>query len=193
MLAWQLGVRALGIVALVYVMWLVWVRGYVNRDQLTEGRPGDLLFFFIHGVHLVFHEAGHWIFAIFGEFMMVFGGSLNQVLIPAICAATFYWQGRYGSGAFTLFWVGQAISDVAVYAADGKDRILPLLGDSDPSMHDWGRILSWWGMTGRAEHVGALIFGMGMTVMLISLLLQGLEMLRLAQHPERATTLDLEA
>ena len=169
-------------------MWLVWARGYVNRDQLTEQRPGDLLFFFIHGVHTVFHEAGHWIFAPLGEFMMVFGGSLNQVLIPAICAATFFWQGRFGSGAFTVFWVGQAIADVAVYAADGRDRILPLLGDSDPSAHDWGRILAWWGMTERAQSVGAFIFGVGMTVMLISLLLQVLDALRLAQHPEKAVS-----
>lgn len=79
-----------------------------------------------------------------------------------------------------MFWVGQAIADVAIYAADGKDRILPLLGDSDPSMHDWGRILSWWGMTERAERVGTFIFGLGIVVMLASLLLQGLEMLRLA-------------
>lgn len=180
LLVGALALRALGIIVLVYVMWLVWVRGYVNRDQLTEGRPGDLLFMLIHGVHLVFHEAGHLIFLPLGEFMAVFGGSLNQVLIPAICVATFYWQGQYGSGAFTLFWVGQAIADVAIYAADGKDRILPLLGDSDPSMHDWGRILSWWGVTERAESIGAFIFGIGIVVMLVSLLLQGLEMLRLA-------------
>jgi len=189
---WVLVLRGFGILALVYVMWLVWRRGYINRDQLGEGRPGDLLFFFIHGVHLVFHEAGHLIFMPFGRFMTVFGGSLNQVLIPAICTGTFYWQGRYGSGAFTLFWVGQAIADVAIYAADGRDRLLPLLGDSDPSMHDWGNILSWWGMTERAQGVGAFIFGMGMTVMVISLLLQGLEVLRLAQHPEIVTTFEEE-
>ena len=179
-----MALRALGILLLVYVSWLVWRRGYINREQLAVGRPGDLLFFFIHGVHLVFHEAGHLIFLPFGRFMMIFGGSLTQVLIPAICAGTFYWQGRYASGAFTLFWVGQAIADVAIYAADGRDRLLPLLGDSDPSMHDWGNILSSWGMTDRAESVGALIFGVGLTVMVVSLALQGLEMLRLAQHPE---------
>jgi hypothetical protein len=192
MLVWALAVRGVGIVALLYVMWLVWTRGYINRDQLAEQRPGDLLFFFIHGVHLVFHEAGHLIFMPFGEFMAVFGGSLNQVLIPAICVVTFYRQGRYASGAFTLFWVGQAIADVAIYAADGKDRILPLLGDSDPSMHDWGRILSWWGITERAESVGAFIFGLGMTVMIVSLLLQSLEILRLVQHPENAIALKLD-
>ena len=191
MLLGALALRAVGVAFLLYVMWLVWTRGYINRDQLVEGRPGDLLFALIHGVHLVFHEAGHLIFMPLGEFMTVFGGSLNQVLIPAICVGTFYWQGRYGSGAFTMFWVGQAIADVAIYAADGRDRILPLLGDMDPVMHDWGRILSWWGMTERAESVGAFIFGLGITVMIVSLLLQGLEMLRVAQNPESVTTLKL--
>ena len=59
-------------------------------------------------------------------------------------------------------------------------------------MHDWGNILSWWGMTERAQGVGAFIFGMGMTVMVISLLSQGLEVLRLAQHPEIVTTFEEE-
>ena len=166
--------------------WRVWWRGYINREQLAE-RSGDTLFFFIHAVHTVFHEAGHWIFAPFGEFMHVFGGSLNQVLIPAVCAGAFYWTAQYASGAFTLFWVGQATADVAVYAADGRERILPLLGDMDPTFHDWGRMLGWWGMTERAEAVGRTIFGFGMLVMIVAVLLLALEMLRVWQHPGRVT------
>jgi hypothetical protein len=181
-----LALRGAGLVALVAVAWLVWRRGIRNVDQLTA-RPGDLLFFFVHGVHLVFHEAGHWIFAPFGELMGVLGGSLNQVLVPALCAATFYGQGRYASGAFTLFWVGQAMADVAVYAADARERLLPLLGDGDPAVHDWGRLLGWWGLLDRAEAVGRLIFGLGLCVIVGSLLLLGLEILRLWQTPHLAT------
>jgi len=47
-------------------------------------------------------------------------------------------------------------------------------------------------MTERAQGVGAFIFGMGMTVIVISLLLQGLEVLRLAQHPKIVTTSEEE-
>ena len=46
---------------------------------------------FIHTVNLVFHEAGHVIFAIFGNrTLTILGGSLNQLLIPFIVLITFF-------------------------------------------------------------------------------------------------------
>ena len=44
---------------------------------------------FLDRVDLVFHEAGHLIFGFFGEFIGVLGGSLMQVLIPAIVTGYF--------------------------------------------------------------------------------------------------------
>ena len=38
----------------------------------------------IDGVNLVIHEAGHLIFSPFGEFMTIAGGSLFQVIMPAL-------------------------------------------------------------------------------------------------------------
>ncbi len=72
----------------------------------------------IDGVNLVIHEAGHLIFRPFGEFMMIAGGSL-----------------------LVLFWVGESILNVSVYAGDSLALQLPLLGGQD-SVHDWNYLLS---------------------------------------------------
>ena len=38
---------------------------------------------FLDNVDLPIHETGHLIFRLFGEFLMVAGGSLFQVILPA--------------------------------------------------------------------------------------------------------------
>ena len=95
----------------------------------------------IDGVDLVIHEAGHLIFSPLGEFMMIAGGSLFQVIVPAVFAGYFWYHGKYYSAALVLFWVGQSILNVSVYAGDSLALQLPLLGGED-SMHDWNYLLS---------------------------------------------------
>ena len=59
------------------------------------------------------------IFGFFGEFIAVVGGSLMQVLIPVIATVAFLRTRQWASAAVTLFWTGQSVTDVAIYAADG--------------------------------------------------------------------------
>ncbi|MBP9812342.1 zinc ribbon domain-containing protein, partial [Candidatus Gracilibacteria bacterium] len=49
----------------------------------------DVMNSFIHGVNLIFHEAGHVIFMPFGKFMTILGGSLFQCMLPAILVGVF--------------------------------------------------------------------------------------------------------
>ena len=51
----------------------------------------------LHLPDLIFHEAGHFIFSLFGQFMTVLGGSLLQFLIPVIAAVAFLAQDRAGA------------------------------------------------------------------------------------------------
>jgi hypothetical protein len=37
---------------------------------------------FMHLINLPFHEAGHLIFSVLGDFLRVLGGTLGQLLIP---------------------------------------------------------------------------------------------------------------
>jgi hypothetical protein len=95
----------------------------------------------IDGVNLVIHEAGHLIFSPLGEFMMIAGGSLFQVIMPALFVGYFWYHSQYYSAALVLFWVGESILNVSVYAGDSLALQLPLLGGED-SMHDWNYLLS---------------------------------------------------
>jgi len=95
----------------------------------------------IDGVNLVIHEAGHLIFRPFGEFIMIAGGSLFQVIMPALFVGYFAYHSKFYSAALVLFWVGESILNVSVYAGDSLALQLPLLGGQD-SVHDWNYMLS---------------------------------------------------
>src|SRR5688572_15920172 len=69
-------------------------------------------------VDLPIHESGHLLFRLFGEFMSIAGGSLFQVIVPAVFVGYFVWHEKYYSAAIVLFWVGQSILNVFVYAND---------------------------------------------------------------------------
>ena len=165
--------RGLGLAILIVLAWKVLAQG-------LSFQGGDVLAF-IHGIDLVFHEAGHVIFGFFGQFIAVLGGSLTQVLIPVIATIAFLKTRQWASAAVTLFWTGQSLTDVAIYAADGRARALPLLAEG--LVHDWNYILGRLGLLQSAETVGRLIFGLGAVTMLAALLLLGLDALRCWNAP----------
>ena len=144
--------RLIGFVALGLLTALVLANGIAM--------PSGAIPNFLHLIDLVFHEAGHVIFGFFGQFIGVLGGSLNQVLVPAVCTAVFLARTQYGSAAVTLFWTGQSLADVAVYLADGL-------------IHDWNFILGRLGLLYAAESLGRLTFGLGALAMLAALGLLG--------------------
>lgn len=109
----------------------------------------------IDGVNLLMHEAGHIIFSALGEFVMIAGGSLFQIIMPAIFVGYFCYQRQLFSAALVLFWVGESILNVSVYAGDALALQLPLLGGSD-TLHDWNYLLS---STGLLQHTAAIAGG----------------------------------
>ena len=165
--------RGVGLLILVVLTWKVLAQG-------LSFQGGDVLSF-IHGIDLVFHEAGHVIFGFFGEFIAVAGGSLMQVLIPVITTVAFLRTRQWASAAVTLFWTGQSVTDVAIYAADGRARALPLLAEG--MIHDWHYILGRLGLLQSAETVGRLIFILGASTMFAALVLLGLDTLRCWNAP----------
>ena len=94
----------------------------------------------IDGVNLVIHEAGHLFFMPFGEFLMIAGGSLFQLIVPAAFAFYFYYHRKPYSCALVLLWLGESLLNVSVYAGDSVAMQLPLLGGND-SIHDWNYLL----------------------------------------------------
>ena len=46
----------------------------------------------ISSLNIFFHEAGHWIFGLFGQFIGVLGGTLGELLMPGIFVGYFWKQ-----------------------------------------------------------------------------------------------------
>jgi hypothetical protein len=122
---------------------------------------------FLDRVDLVFHEAGHLIFGVFGEFIGILGGSLMQVLIPAIVTGYFIRYNQRWSGMVTLFWVGQSLFNVSVYVKDAGAQALPLLGGEDV-LHDWNWLLAKLHLLRWDQAIGALIYMAGLLAVVAS-------------------------
>lgn len=117
----------------------------------------------IDGVNLVIHEAGHIFFMPFGEFLMIAGGSLFQLIVPAVFALYFYYHGKHYSCALVLLWVGESLINVSVYAGDSIEMQLPLLGGND-SIHDWNYLLD---HMGWLSHTNGIAKALHLTAALI--------------------------
>ena len=140
---------ALAILLAIYFLWIAY-------DPM-QGSFLDL-------VDLPIHETGHLIFMPFGEFMMVAGGSIFQVLFPAVFVGYFVWQGKPYSAAIVLFWVGQSIINVWVYASDAVVMQLVLTSGftgTEGSFHDWNYLLTETGLIGSTKTVAGLIRAAG--------------------------------
>jgi len=115
---------------------------------------------FLDNVDLPIHEFGHLLFRPFGEFLMVAGGSLFQVIFPAVFVGYFIWQRSWYSAAIVLFWVGQSILNVWVYASDAVVMQLVLtsgFSGSEGSFHDWNYLLTATGLLSSTKIVAGII------------------------------------
>jgi hypothetical protein len=132
----------------------------------------DAMDSFLHLPDLIFHEAGHVIFAPFGRFMSALGGSLLQFLIPVIAAVAFLKKDEpevFGA-AICAWWAGQNLVDLAPYIADARSLRLVLLGGrtgAEVEGHDWEYLLTQLGLLhhdqalGRAAHAGGVLLMIG--------------------------------
>lgn len=126
---------------------------------------------FLDMVDLPIHETGHLLFRIFGEFMMIAGGSLFQVIVPLMFVGYFIWQRSYYSAAIVSMWVGQSILNVWVYASDAVVMQLMLtsgMTGSEGGFHDWNYMLDHFGMLGSTKGIASIIRFAGTVVIVIS-------------------------
>lgn len=124
---------------------------------------------FLHGVNLAIHETGHLLFRPFGEFLMVAGGSIFQVVMPLVFFGYFLWNDKPYSASIVLFWVGQSITDVSVYAADAVVMQLMLtsgLTGSEGGFHDWNYLLTATGLLNQTKVIAGLIRFVGTAIII---------------------------
>jgi hypothetical protein len=132
-------------------------------------RTGEIGSSFIHGPHLVFHEAGHVLFMAFGEFMTIAGGTLMQLIVPIVLGVALQVKNRDNFGAsVALWWLATSFMDCAPYAFDALQPQLVLLGGrtGEDGPHDWIHMLGELGLLRRAHAVGYALHGIGVALML---------------------------
>lgn len=147
------------------------------RTPISEDAIGS----FLHLPNLIFHEAGHFIFAPFGRFMTVLGGSLLQFLIPVIAAAAFVRQAEPFSASICAWWAGQNLVDVAPYIADARSLRLTLIGGrtgAEVEGHDWEFLLNTLGVSHYAHPLGYFTHFIGILIMIAAIVYAAITVLR---------------
>lgn len=115
---------------------------------------------FLDLVDLPIHETGHLLFRPFGDFLMVAGGTIFQLLLPAVFVGYFIWHEKPYSASIVLFWVGQSVINVWVYASDAIVMQLLLTSGrtgSEGGFHDWNYMLTELGLIGSTKMVSGFI------------------------------------
>ena len=127
----------------------------------------------LHSVNLVFHEAGHVLFMPCGRFLHLLGGTLGQLLIPAVVMGAFLRRRDLFGAVVGTWWFGENFLDIAPYINDARALQLMLLGGVTGSevedYHDWEGVLGRLGML-QYDHVLAQIAHVtGSIVMLLAM------------------------
>jgi hypothetical protein len=110
----------------------------------------------IDNVDLVVHEAGHLLFSYFGQTLYVWGGTIFQLLVPLLLAASFAWRQHLPGVVFSSVAFFHNCLYVATYMRDALLLELPLVtvggGEAE---HDWVRIFSDLGVLPHALEIGS--------------------------------------
>ncbi len=149
------------------VLFVIWGFHIATFDY----RSGEINRSFLHGPLLIFHEAGHVIFRLFGEFATVLGGTLAQLLMPIVMMVALLKKNRDTLGASLALWLlGISLLDVAPYVYDAFAPQLVLLNGAtgEEGGHDWIHILRELGMLQNARALGRVVYVLGVLTLIIS-------------------------
>lgn len=120
----------------------------------------------LHYPNLFIHEAGHFFFMYFGQFIYMLGGTLMQIFLPLICAYLFM---RWDNKLFTqlmLLWLGHNLLDISIYIADANNMKLKLIGQ----IHDWNWLLNKLGIVEFDDFIALIFVIMACLVFIIMLI-----------------------
>ncbi len=131
----------------------------------TQWLRKEYYFSFLDYANLAFHEPGHLIFAPFGHFLMMAGGTITQLLVPSLCLFHFKRRGSNLGWQLCLFWIGQNFLNIGIYAGDAIRQSLPLVAGG---VHDWTYLLTTMRLIAHTHFIGKLIFFLGSAIIFIS-------------------------
>lgn len=146
--------------------------------------PGFAL---IDNVNLPIHETGHLVFAPFGELITALGGTLFQLIVPAVFIGYFARRRDQFAASVALWWLAENCWNIAVYVADAQAQQLPLVGGGE---HDWAFILAELDVLQQDAHIAAMVRFTG-TVFFVAAILWGYA--SAATEADGSSTLDAAA
>jgi hypothetical protein len=109
--------------------------------------------------NLVFHEAGHPIFGLLGPTLGLYGGTIGQLVFPAVSSFTFWKQRQPAAFALCSGWFFENFLGIGRYMSDARSQVLPLVGGGE---HDWTAIFSNWGVLPYDRLIGHLTIALGL-------------------------------
>jgi len=131
-----------------YALLLLYLAGHFSEPTLLDN------------VHLPIHEGGHLLFGWLGEKPMLWGGTILQLLVPALLAGSFAVRGDLAGTTFCSVGFFHSLNGVATYMIDALKRELPLVtvgASADEAEHDWVRIFSDLGVLPHAIQIGNFV------------------------------------
>ncbi|MEP6688379.1 MAG: hypothetical protein ABJC36_08525 [Gemmatimonadales bacterium] len=114
---------------------------------------------------LAIHETGHLVFAFGGERLTLLGGTLLQLIVPAVFVVALWRRSDFHGATVPLWWLGQNCWNISVYIRDARAQELPLVGGGE---HDWAILLDQVGWLERDQAIGRVVFLVGAILYAIS-------------------------
>jgi hypothetical protein len=121
----------------------------------------------IDNVNLPIHETGHIVFGAFGELVAALGGTIFQLLVPAVFVGYFLRRRDQHSASVALWWFAENLWYVAVYIGDAQEQALPLVGGGE---HDWAFILAELDVLQRDDAIASFVRFVGIVLFLVAIL-----------------------
>lgn len=141
---------------------LTLILAFFGFRMLVHPGTGSLM----DSVDLPIHETGHLVFAAFGEVMQFLGGTLFQIIVPAVFAGYFVKRGDKHSAFCCLWWVAQNFWNVSVYIADARSEELPLVGGGE---HDWAFLLGRFGWLNKDHVIAHNVWVVGVMIYVVAI------------------------
>jgi hypothetical protein len=128
-------------IKLIFFSYLVYLLCYLSFEYnptLFATHPPFFLWV-LDTINLFIHEAGHFFFKIFGQWIYFLGGSLFQCLVPLALVIVTLRQNPSNT-IYAGFWLGENLINVSVYIKDAPFQRLHLIASG--LIHDWHWLLS---------------------------------------------------
>ena len=119
------------------------------------------------GVDLPIHETGHLVFSPFGEFTQFLGGTLFQLVMPAVFVGYFLKRRDGHAASIALWWIAQSCWNISVYVKDARNQDLELVGGGE---HDWAYLLGRLGWLKQDQRIGQCVWLVGVMIYIVAII-----------------------